>query len=105
VDKNAELIEAMQTALGRLQRQYNDLTLEFWALRLAWEAVRLAWYVVAQHEDGGKLDLVEIAVKDFKERYAAAEQQPEETPEWAQNHSPTAASACIGGRLKAVEEP
>ena len=48
-------------------------------MRLAWEAVRLAWYVVVQHEDGGKLALVEIAVKDFKERNAAAERQTEET--------------------------
>jgi hypothetical protein len=98
MDRKAELIESVQTALGRLQQQYDDLTLEFWALRLA-------WYVVVQHEDGGKLDLVEIAVKDFKERYENAEQQPEETPEWAQNHSQTAASACFRGRLKAVEEP
>jgi hypothetical protein len=77
MDRNAKLIEAMQTTLGRLQRQYEDLALEFWALHLAWEAVRLAWYVVVQQDDGGKLALVEIAVKDFRGRYETAEQQTE----------------------------
>jgi hypothetical protein len=79
VDKNAELIEGVQTTLGHLQRQYEDRALEFWALRLAWEAVRLAWYVVVKNDDGGKLDLVEIAWRDFKERYEAAQRQTEET--------------------------
>ncbi len=62
------LIHQMQISLGRLQLQYSETTPEFWALRLAWEAVRLAWYVVAQKEDGGKLDRVESAVKDLKEQ-------------------------------------
>ncbi len=67
MNKNTEFIQNMQTAIGRLQMQYRDSTLEFWALHLAWEAIRLAWYVVAQHDDGGKLGRVEEALKELKE--------------------------------------
>ncbi len=68
MDENTDHIQDIQTTLGRLQMQYSETTLEFWALRLAWEAVRLAWYIVAQHDDGGKLELVKGALKDLTER-------------------------------------
>ena len=69
MEEKAELIQQLQTTLGRLQMQYSETAVEFWALRLAWETVRLAWYVVAQHHDGGKLALVEGALKDLQERF------------------------------------
>jgi hypothetical protein len=68
MDDTTELIQHMQTSLGRLQMQYSEKALEFWALRLAWETLRLTWYIAAQHDDGGKLELVEGALKDLKER-------------------------------------
>ena len=77
MDENPDLIQHLQTTLGRLQLQYSETMPEFWALRLAWETVRLAWYVVARHDDGGKLELVEGALKDLQERYPK-EIQPDE---------------------------
>ena len=68
MDESSELIQQMQNMLGRLQVGYSEATPEFWALRLAWEAVRVAWYVVTQQNDGGKLQLVEGALKDLKEQ-------------------------------------
>jgi hypothetical protein len=68
MDDNPGLIQHVQITLGNLQLQYSETRPEFWALRLAWEAVRLAWYVVAQHEEGGKLALVEGALKDLREQ-------------------------------------
>ena len=66
----AASLQLMQDMIGSLQRQYDqDTVLQFWALRLAWEAIRLAWYVVAQHNDGGKLELVDDALVDFKQQY------------------------------------
>jgi hypothetical protein len=78
MEAKAELIQQLQTTLGRLQMQYSETAVEFWALRLAWETVRLAWYVVAQHHDGGKLALVEGALKDRHERYSKEVQLDEE---------------------------
>jgi hypothetical protein len=77
MDENTEVIQHVQTTLGRLQLQYSETMPEFWALRFAWEAVRLAWYVVAQHDEGGKLELVEGALKDLQEWYHQ-EIQPDE---------------------------
>ena len=79
MEEKAKLIQQLQTTLGRLQMQYSETAVEFWALRLAWETVRLAWYVVAQHHDGGKLALVEGALKDLQERYPKEVQLDEET--------------------------
>ena len=43
-----ERLLVIQAELGRLQQDYRDTDVEFWAIALAWEAVRCAWYVVAQ---------------------------------------------------------
>ncbi len=75
MDESAELIQQMQNMLGRLQIRYSESTPEFWALRLAWEAVRVAWYTVTQQNDGGKLELVEGAVKDLKEQLQKGAEQ------------------------------
>ena len=79
MEEKAELIQQLQTTLGRWQMQCSETAVEFWALRLAWETVRLAWYVVTQHHDGGKLALVEGALKDLQERYSKEVQLDEET--------------------------
>ena len=42
-----DVIQSAQTALGRLQMQYRDSQIEFYALGVAWEAARFAWYVVS----------------------------------------------------------
>jgi hypothetical protein len=65
-----KIVQSAQSALLKLQMQYRDTTLPFWALAVAWEAARFAWYVV--HGDLGtardKLQLVEDAIAAFKQK-------------------------------------
>lgn len=74
-EQAARLTEQAQTTLGRLQMQYSDDRVEFWALALAWEAARLAWYVVSDDPTSvsEKLGLVETAFEDFHRAWQAKE--------------------------------
>jgi hypothetical protein len=65
-----KMVQSAQSALMKLQMQYRDTTLPFWALAVAWEAARFAWYVV-QGDFGtasDKLQLVEEAIAAFKRK-------------------------------------
>jgi len=73
----AEVIQLAQTALGKLQMQYRDSQIEFYALGVAWEAARFAWYVVSGDRGAAadKLRLLDDWLATYRKR-VFAETQP-----------------------------
>ena len=76
-----EVIQLAQTALGKLQMQYRDSQIEFYALGVAWEAARFAWYVVSGDRGtaADKLRLLDDWIATYRQR-VFAETQPDAPP-------------------------
>ena len=65
----ADILQAMQNTLGAMRDCYEVDSAQFEALLLAYESVRVAWYMVSQGDDGGKLELVEGALREVGRRF------------------------------------
>ncbi len=71
----AEVIQEVQTTIGRLQMVYRDTTPDFRALAIAWEALRFAWYVVERDQGtaADKLRILKNAIADYERLTAKKE--------------------------------
>jgi hypothetical protein len=70
-----DVIQSAQTALGKLQMQYRDSQIEFYALGVAWEAARFAWYVVSGDlgTAADKLQLLDDWIATYRRQRVSAE--------------------------------
>jgi hypothetical protein len=62
-----ERLLVIQAELGRLQQDYHDTDVAFWAIALVWEATRCAWSIIAQ-DSREKLGEVKRALDDLERR-------------------------------------